>query len=145
MPVYRARLGRLPETAGGASGVLVALGSEVVCVDVFGSAALFRKMWPKLLESYVIDALTRPGAGSLSRASAAAFLRAAARASVTEEPAVGAGRRWRIRGAQASGSCLTYAMEVVHLDLFPARGPERSGTSLSPAPRLQVRRESSRD
>ncbi len=43
-------------------GVVVAYGSEVVWSDVFASSELFEAYWPKLLRSYVVEALTRPGA-----------------------------------------------------------------------------------
>jgi hypothetical protein len=41
-------------------GVVVAYGGEVAWSDVFASSALFESYWPKLLRSYVIEALTRP-------------------------------------------------------------------------------------
>jgi ARG/rhodanese/phosphatase superfamily protein len=41
-------------------GVVVAYGDEVAWSDVFASSALFEAYWPKLLRSYVIEALTRP-------------------------------------------------------------------------------------
>jgi hypothetical protein len=41
-------------------GVVIAYGSEVAWSDVFASPALFERYWPKLLRSYVIEALARP-------------------------------------------------------------------------------------
>ena len=41
-------------------GVVVAYGGEVAWADAFASGALFEKYWPKLLRSYVVEALTRP-------------------------------------------------------------------------------------
>ncbi len=38
-------------------GVVVARGGQLVWVDCFASDALFAKYWPKLLKSYIIDAL----------------------------------------------------------------------------------------
>lgn len=40
----------------GAVGVVVAINGELVWSDVFSSPDLFRKYWPKLLRSYVIEA-----------------------------------------------------------------------------------------
>jgi hypothetical protein len=40
-------------------GVVVAFGGEVAWSDAFASAQLFNIYWPKLLRSYVIEALTR--------------------------------------------------------------------------------------
>jgi hypothetical protein len=41
-------------------GVVVAYGSEVAWSDIFASPSLFERYWPKLLRSYVVEALTRP-------------------------------------------------------------------------------------
>jgi hypothetical protein len=41
-------------------GVVVAFGPEVVWSDVFASSQLFDAYWPKLLRSYVVEAMTRP-------------------------------------------------------------------------------------
>ena len=40
-------------------GVIVAYGGEVTWSDVFASSQLFDAYWPKLLRSYVVEALTR--------------------------------------------------------------------------------------
>lgn len=42
-------------------GVVVAYGDEVAWSDVFASSQLFGTYWPKLLRSYVVEALARPG------------------------------------------------------------------------------------
>lgn len=42
-------------------GVVAAFGDEVAWSDVFASSDLFRAYWPKLLRSYVVEAMTRPG------------------------------------------------------------------------------------
>lgn len=41
-------------------GVIVAYGGEVAWGDAFASSELFEAYWPKLLRSYVVEALTRP-------------------------------------------------------------------------------------
>jgi hypothetical protein len=41
-------------------GVVVAYGGEVAWSDLFASQELFRSYWPKLLRSYVVEALARP-------------------------------------------------------------------------------------
>jgi hypothetical protein len=42
-------------------GVVVAFGREVAWSDIFASSELFNSYWPKLLRSYVVEAMTRPG------------------------------------------------------------------------------------
>ena len=44
-----------------AVGVVVAIDGELVWSDVFSSAALFSKYWPKLLRSYVVEEQSRGG------------------------------------------------------------------------------------
>ena len=41
-------------------GVVVAYGGEVAWSDAFASPDLFKQYWPKLLRSYVVEALARP-------------------------------------------------------------------------------------
>ena len=41
-------------------GVVVAYGGEVAWSDILASPALFERYWPKLLRSYVVEALARP-------------------------------------------------------------------------------------
>jgi hypothetical protein len=40
-----------------ANGVVVVVDGEILAADLFGSPALFRQLWPQLLEAYAIDAL----------------------------------------------------------------------------------------
>jgi len=57
-------------------GVVVAYGSEVAWSDIFASDDLFRQYWKKLLRSYVVEALTRPGYREVAaREDAGQFLR----------------------------------------------------------------------
>ena len=41
-------------------GVVVAVNGEVIWADLFAEPALFEKYWPKLLRSYVVEALSVP-------------------------------------------------------------------------------------
>jgi hypothetical protein len=139
---YYDKLDRLPEICPNALGVVVAVGNRIVCVDAFGSPALFRKMWPKLLRSYVIDAMQSRPAGSIGQKQVQQFIKTAALAEVTDQPTVGAGRLQHLTAANASGSALVFRSSVVHLDLFPDSNPETRDGS---APRLDFRRQRALD
>ncbi len=81
----------------GAVGVVVSINGELIWSDVFSSADLFGKYWPKLLRSYVMEAEGRGRAGkeAPSPKQAAAFLlEDRGRASIKVEP--GAYRRAEI-------------------------------------------------
>jgi hypothetical protein len=41
-------------------GVVIAFADETAWSDIFASSELFRAYWPKLLRSYVVEAMTRP-------------------------------------------------------------------------------------
>jgi hypothetical protein len=59
-------------------GALVAVNGKVESVDIFESTPLFRKLWPKLLKSYALDALNAAAAKDAGKsckvADASAFL-----------------------------------------------------------------------
>lgn len=42
-------------------GVVVAFGGEIAWSDIFASSRMFDIYWPKLLRSYAVEAMTRPG------------------------------------------------------------------------------------
>ncbi|MBN2537131.1 hypothetical protein JXB37_02520 [candidate division WOR-3 bacterium] len=136
---YRRGLGEsVPALKPDAIGVAVAVGDRLVCVDIFCSPAMFRKMWPRLLESYVVDALASTPTGKLSAGEVSDFLAEAAAAPIVSQPTVGSGQLLRIDGADLAGSALVSGSEVVHLDLFP-------GEQTDPGPlRLDIRRNGSR-
>jgi len=135
---YLDKLDGLPASFPGATGVAVAVGNRIVCVDVFGSPDLFRKMWPKLLRSYVIDAMQSQMHGKMTAKQMQQFVRDAAGAQVTSQPTVGAGTLQRLAATNASGSALVHRNSVVHLDLFPGSSLETDDGS---TPRLDFRRQ----
>ncbi len=49
-------------------GVIVAVNGKVLAADVFQSTPLFRKLWPKLLKSYALDAANAANAASAEEA-----------------------------------------------------------------------------
>jgi hypothetical protein len=75
-------------------GVVVAYGGEVAWSDIFASGELFEHYWSKLLRSYAVEALARPGYRETAAISdAREFLRGLnGRETVESEPGV---YRWR--------------------------------------------------
>jgi hypothetical protein len=57
-------------------GVVVAVNGRPVAADIFASPSLFQRYWPKLLKSYVLEALSSRGikSGAIDRAAAESFL-----------------------------------------------------------------------
>ncbi len=75
-------------------GVVVAYNGEVAWSDIFASGALFDRYWPKLLRSYVVEALARPQTREAATlADAREFLAPlSGRETIESEPGV---YRWR--------------------------------------------------
>jgi len=75
-------------------GVVVAYGGEVAWSDIFASEDLFNKYWTKLLRSYAVEALARPGYREVAdRGDAEQFL-VSLRGTIKEETEPGV-YRWR--------------------------------------------------
>ncbi len=58
---YTAALRALPETVPDAVGFAFAVDGRLSTVEVYGSSALFRAAWPKLLDAAVVEALAERG------------------------------------------------------------------------------------
>jgi len=126
----------------GMVGALVAVGDDIVCVDVFASPGLLAKMWDKLLRSYVMDALARSATGRLSRDEARDFLDELDDARRESRETPGAGGLYRFNTGRATGSALVFHRRVVHLDLFPGATPtyKDDDQEFGPTPNLDLRR-----
>jgi hypothetical protein len=49
-----------PKMPKNAVGAIIAIHGRIVWADAFGNSELFAKYWPKLLQSYIVDAVTTP-------------------------------------------------------------------------------------
>jgi len=107
-------------------GCVVVVNGRIVGSDIFGSPELLRKLWPKLLDSYAVDAITRhgrsrrwpapPPEGEVRR-----FLDRVFRASFRERSARDIGRIVEIAGGGIEGEGLIFRRDVVHVHLNPRR------------------------
>jgi len=109
-----------------AVGAVVAVNGEIVWVDVFASASLLEKYWPKLIRSYAAEALGSRGpwirpASIPSIKDAQSFLDdfSARRESVESEP--GVYRNTEIIGPDFDAFVLTSLLPGVHYDVHVAK------------------------
>jgi len=110
----------------GQVGALFAIDGRIVGFDLFDRADTLRKLFPKLLRSYGLDALERvfmapkesEGAAPPGRAGAEAFLEATAKSETEEFPAVGEGRDLRLKARGLTGAALESEKNLVHLCAF---------------------------
>jgi hypothetical protein len=106
-------------------GCVVAVKGRIVGSDIFGSPEVFRKLWPKLLDSYTLDAIAgrEPSRGWLGaqppEEEVRRFLHRVYRASFRERSARDIGRIVEIGGAGIEGEGLVFHREVVHVHMTP--------------------------
>jgi hypothetical protein len=138
---YRDKLIPLPDKRPGTYGVIVAYGDEFLAADIFYTSSLFERLWPKLLDSYLLDIAGRSKShGRPSVADAERFLGQLYWAQRSSASTPGAGRRVELRTGTIYGSALIMRSSVIHLEAFPGAQilqqdlPDR-------VPSLQYRRE----
>ena len=112
----------------GQCGAVLALG-EAICLDLVSRPDAFARLYPKLLEGYLLDALERldrkPAAGKAIEG----FLERVGSARATRGPSAGLGEDLRLRGRGVVGSGLELGDELIQLSAFTSEG----GRTLRPA------------
>jgi hypothetical protein len=103
----------------GQSGALLVLGGRF-CLDYASRPAAFARLYPKLLDGYLLDALERLDGKPSDGGSVLAVLEAAAR---SRGPSAGLGDDVRLRGDGVVGSGLELDGELVQLCAFSSDGP----------------------
>jgi hypothetical protein len=116
---HQGRLSEFRETlkyVEGASGVAVAVGPQVVAVDVFDRPSTCRKVWDRLLSGVVMDALEAGQPEKLAGVADVESLLSRLRAAVWEPaPAVGEGQEYRSGAVPAAhASALVLGDSVLH-------------------------------
>lgn len=106
-------------------GAVFAVNGEIIGVEAFDSPETFRKMFPKLLRSYALTAMSR--ARQETRAvrvgKVEEFLNAVANAPAESFQPVGLGREVHLNDERVSGCALLFEERLIHLYAFrrPAR------------------------
>jgi hypothetical protein len=106
----------------GATGLAVAVGEKVVSVDLFDKPATCRKVWDRLLQGIVLDALEAGKVETLADSGQVqAMLTALQGASWQKAPAVGVGEEYRVElEGDRHASALVREDVVVHGSLVAA-------------------------
>ena len=120
----------------GQSGALLAIGDRGLCLDYVSRPDAFQRLYPKLLEGYLLDALEWIDQPAAKPSRIAAFLAALGDATVTRGPSAGLGEDIRLAGAVVHGSGLQLAGETIQLSAFwTGRGQGRPGRIARPSAR----------
>jgi len=128
--IYEQQSGRLEEYVGsfapaaGQVGAVFVINGRIVGLDLFDFPETFKKLLPKLLRSYGLDALDRAGSASVeaqplpSDVEVDKFLKEVMAAEAEEFPAIGQGQDLRLTGSALTGAALAADDRVVHLSAF---------------------------
>jgi hypothetical protein len=114
-----AKFRNMADQHGAMNGVAVAIGDEILCADIFGDNAMLRKLWPKLLKSYLLEAMSRgKTAASVTQRDVERFIDAAAEAECSSHVAPGEGSLLTLDSRAVTGSALMYSGALIHTDIF---------------------------
>jgi hypothetical protein len=111
------------------AGVAFAIDGQVQGLDLFDHPATMRRMFPKLLRSYALDALETSGEGKAGDADLPDFLGRLAGAQSFVQPALSLGQDVRLTGDSVSGAALWAGQRYVHLCAFARQGNGGGGFS----------------
>ena len=103
-----------------ANGVVVLVNGRVLVADIFMDNKMFKKMWPKLADSYILEAMSRNNRKVYSDfTSASEFLAEVQDASINYSRAPGSGKHIDISSTNITGSGVLTNNTPLHLDIFP--------------------------
>ena len=111
------------------NGLLFMVNGEVVGLDMVSREPAFRILYPKLIRSYVMDALTeKPVKGKEpSQEKADTFLKKIPGCIENPFDSVGYGKDYRYEGKKIVGSALVHENIVIHMAFFQITGTEKIG------------------
>lgn len=123
------------------NGLIVLVNGAVVGLDMVSRAAAFRMLHPKLIRSYVMDALTeKPVKGKETTAGKAdAFLKRIIQCKEQKFESVGYGLDYRYEGNKIVGSALFFESTVIHMAFFQITEAEKAGRMSSVSRRRAYR------
>jgi ARG/rhodanese/phosphatase superfamily protein len=104
------------------AGVIFAIGSETMGLDLMDHPFTMRAMLPKLLRSYALDAVEAPHPVVATDGQAAQFLAHTAAAESLIRPSIGIGNDVRLTGSNVSGAALWANDRYVHVCSFKTSG-----------------------
>jgi hypothetical protein len=104
--------------APGQSGALLALDGGQLCLDYVSRPAAFGRLYPKLLEGYLLDGLERRDGKPVAAETLTRFVSAVDQATERRSQSAGLGDDVRLAGASVVGSGLVLEKEILQLSAF---------------------------
>jgi hypothetical protein len=127
------------------AGVVFTIDGRAAGLDLFDHPHTLRRLFPKLVRSYALDAMETVTAAVPRRtgnASIEGFLEGIAKATIFTQPAVGLGQDVRISGKRMSGGALWAADRYIHVCAFSMSAAAAHGTVRTRISRPTQRRHS---
>jgi hypothetical protein len=112
--------------APGQSGAVFALGPDRLCLDYVSLPEAFTRLYGKLLDGYLLDAIERLDGKPATEADLSAFVAGVESAHRSRRRSAGLGEDVRMRGPGLVGSALELTKEVVQECVFSTE-PDRVG------------------
>jgi hypothetical protein len=106
----------------GQTGAVLALGDEQLCLDYLSRPSAFARLYPKLLDGYLLDGLEHLGQKPASQDRLSHFVAAIATLPQRRSPSAGLGDDLRLAGDGVVGSGLAVEDEVLQLSAFTSDG-----------------------
>ena len=106
----------------GQSGALLALGERRLCLDYLSCPTAFARLYPKLLDGYLLDALEHLDRRPARQLRLTDFVAAGDKAPERRSVSAGLGQDVRLAGAEIVGSGLTMDEELIQLSLYTTQG-----------------------
>jgi hypothetical protein len=106
------------------AGIVFAIDGRPLGIDLFDHPATMRKLFPKLVRSYALDALDSPGGQSEAAGTQTLrelLVRVASSPSFAQ-PALGLGKDVRLNGLSVSGAALWAEERYIHICAFATNG-----------------------
>jgi len=105
----------------GARGIVVAINGRFAAIDLFDQADTLRRIWPRLVTGYALDAIGRPGKKGrrLTAKGARALLEHLGEVDCQPCPSAGVGEDWRFESKGTVGQALVVEDTCIHLSAFP--------------------------
>jgi len=126
-------------------GAVFAINGEVVGLECFGYQITFSKFFPKLVQSYALDALDwvdEAGKSQVSSESIRHFPEGVQKADGQSHPSLGLGKNARFEDNSISAASLVHEGRVLHLSAFSHSGHKSDGNRV-PFERFSQRRRNS--
>lgn len=118
---YLQRLENIPEFTKDSVGVAVGVGNEIIAIDIFCNNNVFSNLWPKLLRSYVTNAIYKEGeTANITPRKIKELLRIVNQTDFNYQNGLDLGETIKAKTKEFTCGGLLYRGNVIHLSVLPS-------------------------